>query len=213
LDDVERKQYLMNEIKIRPSTWVIGALLALAVLGLPSASPIAAGRGVGSPQPILAAAKAPSARVVIAGRYAGTVAIIEPQPLGELDLAFTLSDANGALSAAVDVKRTLVYAGAPALQGRITSSPGVVTPTFRLDSGVFDGMVSGRQVTRDFSLVGEVLNDGAVLQGQYEETIAGFTSQPLLVKAVFVVTRESGPPSGGDPPPPEHYVYLPMVVR
>jgi hypothetical protein len=128
---------------------------------------------------------------LISGRYAGTIVITEPVQLGVLDLAFDISKVEGTLTGTVVATQTQVYLGAPALQGSITSSSEAITSTFRLDSEDFSGEVSGRTVERRFTLVGEVLNEGDVLQGQYEETIEGFTPDPLLVRGTFLVVRPS----------------------
>ena len=128
---------------------------------------------------------------MISGTYVGTVVITEPIALGLLDLVFTLEDAGGVLSGAVDATRTLVFAGAPALHGSITGSVNGITPTLTITSDPFVELVSGRELQRSFALVGEVHAFGDTLQGDYNETMEGLTPEPLIVHGTFLVTRST----------------------
>jgi hypothetical protein len=210
----------MNTIKSKGTRLMISILLALPLLLLLSVLLTAAGQEGSDPalRPIAVEVTSVAETDLVSGRYVGTVAISTPVSLGVLDLAFHITDIDGTLSGAVDVTRTLVYAGAPLLQGSITSDPDAITPTFRIDSQVFDRVVSGRDVARSFALVGEAQSDGDVLQGQYTETIEGFTPAPLLVTGIFLVVRpsrtltESVPP-GPPPPGKDHFIYLPVVLK
>lgn len=92
---------------------------------------------------------------VLSGTYEGTVAITVPIQLGLLDLAFDLTDDGGTLTGHVNRSHTLVYDDEPALSGLVDTS--VTTPTFTLESALFDDVVSGRHVERQITLVGEVL--------------------------------------------------------
>jgi len=157
----------------------------------------------------------------LSGNYAGTVAISSPVSLGLLDLVFEIDDVDGVLAGAVSLTQTQVFLAAPALHGSITSSPDAITPTFRLDSEVFTATVSGREVVRHFSLVGEALNNGDVLRGQYEETIEGFTPNSLLITGAFLVVRPSRALTGSVAPAPiptpgppgDQFIYLPLILR
>lgn len=141
-----------------------------------------------APQAQLTAAtiSSPAASAVISGPYRGTIAVT----LGLLDMAFDITQAGSVITGAVDTARTLVFdtTPAPALHGVITHGNDI-TPTFYLASNVFDGIVSGRQVQRSFSLVGQSLEDGEILQGLYTEIITGFTPRPLVMEGIFMVTR------------------------
>jgi hypothetical protein len=125
------------------------------------------------------------------GTYAGSVTIDEPAALGALDLVINVTDNGGVLSGQVNGTKTQVFLGGPVFTGSVTSSQGI-TPTFRIDSELFTGQVSGRSVQRQFTLVGEVLKDMDTLRGQYTETITGFTPKPLLVKGKFLLVRPAG---------------------
>jgi hypothetical protein len=148
----------------------------------------------------------------VSGRYAGTVVVSTPVSLGVLDLAFEVGDVNGVLSGTVDATHTQVFLAEPMLQGSITSSPGAITPTFRLASEAFDVVISGRTVSRHFSLAGEVLKNGDVLQGQYEEVIEGFTPEPVMVTGTFLLVRPFGS-TGTSAPPEDQFIYLPLVLK
>lgn len=162
------------------------SIFLLCILVLLMAIPI----GVvarGNPAPSNTMAAAPQ----ITGAYAGSVTISEPAPLGALDLALNLIDTGGALSGQVNAARTQVFLGGPTFTGSVTASQGI-TPTFRIDSAVFAGVVSGRSVQRQFALTGEILNEANTLRGQYTETITGFTPHPLLVTGKFLLVRPNG---------------------
>ncbi|MCL4863920.1 MAG: hypothetical protein KJZ93_31220 [Caldilineaceae bacterium] len=165
------------------------SILLLCILVLLIAIPIGVvARGNPAPSNTMAAE---AAVPQITGAYAGSVTINEPAPLGALDLALNLIDTGGALSGQVNAARTQVFLGGPTFTGSVTASQGI-TPTFRIDSAVFAGIVSGRSVQRQFALTGEILNEANTLRGQYTETITGFTPHPLLVKGRFLLVRPNG---------------------
>jgi hypothetical protein len=139
----------------------------------------------------VAAQLAAPAAVVVAGSYAGTVAVSEPAPLGDLDLLLEITNANSQLTGQVNPLKTQVFLGGPTFTGSVTTN-GVVTPTVRIESQSFSGNVSGRTVTRRFVLTGEVLNNGDILRGEYTETIVGFKPHPMAVKGTFLLARPSG---------------------
>lgn len=186
----------IKQRRIHPLS-IIGILAAITLL---AATLIDERMVTASPAAQLAAGAEP---LVITGSYAGSVTISEPAPLGALDLALSVIDTSGALSGQVDAARTQVFLGGPSFTGSVTASQGV-TPTFRIDSAVFAGIVSGRSVQRQFTLAGEVLNEANTLRGQYTETITGFTPHPLLVTGKFLLVRPNGsralPPDGPNTP-------------
>jgi hypothetical protein len=141
---------------------------------------------------------------VISGTYAGTVAITSPVQLGVLDMAFDVGALGDTLTGTVDLARTLVYtssSGTPVLHGVVTGTDSL-TPTFRLSSETFDGFVSGRDVQRSFTLIGEAIESGEILQGTYTEIITGFTPDPMVMEGIFMVTR---------PPEPQDFSALTSV--
>jgi hypothetical protein len=170
----------MKFLQLRP----LHRLLTWLALLLPAAL---VGYQVVAAQP----AAAPSATELVAGSYTGTVIVSEPAPLGSLDLLLEITNANGALSGQVNPIKTQVFLGGPTFTGAVTSNQGV-TPTLRIESQTFSGLVSGRTVQRHFVLTGEVLDGGDRLQGEYTETIVGFKPQPMLVKGEFLLVRPSG---------------------
>ncbi len=135
------------------------------------------------------AAAALADTTVLSGTYQGTVAITVPVQLGVLDLALELEDNGGTLSGHVNDQWTLVYGNGemPTLHGSVDTS--AITPTFTIVSDPFNGQVSGRQVQRSFTLVGEALEGGEVLQGHYTEVITGFIPHPMTMEGLFMVTR------------------------
>ena len=165
---------------------VIFLLCALALTALMGARLAAAASGNHAlTQPQTAAGQ------TIAGTYAGSVTIAEPAPLGALDLVIDLTASGDALAGKVNAAKTQVFLGGPTVMGQVTASAGV-TPTVRIESESFTGVVSGRTVQRKFVLVGVVADEGNILRGEYTETITGFTPQPLLVKGSFLLARPDG---------------------
>lgn len=165
------------------SVLIFCVLVALVVIPL---SVAARGTGALSKMPIAQGAVGP-----LTGSYSGSVTVDEPTSLGELDLVFTVTEQGGTLSGKVNAAKTQVFLGGPTFTGSVIAGQGVTT-TFRIDSDVFTGFVSGRSVQRQFTLIGEVLDDADTLRGQYTETITGFTPKPLLVKGKFLLTRPTG---------------------
>lgn len=127
----------------------------------------------------------------IAGTYVGTVAITQPVPLGVLDIAFVLEDNENILSGQVEVTRTLLISGSPSLQGIITHTTDRITPTFRIESDLFTGVIAGTSVQRQFVLEGDVLSSGAVLDGIYSETVTGLLPEPMEIVGIFLASRPS----------------------
>lgn len=128
---------------------------------------------------------------LVAGSYAGSVNVREPAPLGALTLLIEITGTNGALAGQVNAIKTQVFLSSPTFTGIVTATQGV-TPTLRIESQTFAGVVSGRPVQRRFLLTGEVLDNGNILRGDYAETISGFQPKPLLVKGKFLLLRPDG---------------------
>jgi hypothetical protein len=130
--------------------------------------------------------QAAQAKAVVAGTYAGNVAISEPAPLGALTLVIGLTSNGGALSGEVDPTQTMVFLGGPSVTGQVSQG---AKPTIQLESETFTSVVSKRTIQRRFTLVGEVLDNGNSIKGDYVETITGFTPAPMVVKGKFLLTR------------------------
>jgi len=128
---------------------------------------------------------------LVAGSYAGSVNVREPAPLGALTMLIEITGTNGVLAGRVSALKTQVFLGSPTFTGIVTATQGV-TPTLRIESQTFAGVVSGRPVQRRFLLTGEVLDNGNILRGDYAETIVGFQPKPLLVKGKFLLLRPEG---------------------
>jgi RNase P/RNase MRP subunit p29 len=78
--------------------------------------------------------------------------------------------------------------------------------TVQIESETFTSVVSKRTIQRRFTLVGEVLDNGNSIKGDYVETITGFTPAPMVVKGKFLLTRPGDsqivlPPRVGGTPP------------
>ncbi|MCE7988380.1 MAG: hypothetical protein DYG89_45050 [Caldilinea sp. CFX5] len=166
----------MNLLQLQPRHRLLTWLALLLLVALVSYGQVAA---------------QPAAPELVAGSYAGTVNVMEPAPLGALDLLLEITNANGALSGQVNAIKTQVFLGGPTFTGSVTASQGVTT-TVRIESQTFSGTVSGRTVQRRFVLTGDVLDGGETLRGVYTETIVGFKPQPMLVKGAFLLVRPSG---------------------
>lgn len=128
----------------------------------------------------------------VTGTYVGVVIVSEPAELGSLDLVFNITSRDSTITGNVDAARTQVFLGGPVITGNIAAGSSI-TPTIRLDSKTFDSVVSGREVQRQFTLTGDILDKGNKLQGKYTETIIGFTPKPLQVTGTFLVVRLEGP--------------------
>jgi hypothetical protein len=133
----------------------------------------------------------PATTVTVTGTYAGSVTVADPTALGTLDLVLNITDNGGTLTGQVNAAKTQVFLGGPTFTGTVTTNQ-VITPTLRIASPIFSGQVSGRTVQRQFTLVGEVLNNADTLRGEYTETITGFTPKPLHVKGKFILVRPAG---------------------
>lgn len=171
----------MSTLQLRKGQLLIPAL-ALLLLALVTLQINA--RGAAAPGQALAVE-------LVSGTYVGGVTVREPAPLGTLDLRLDIVGTNGKLTGQVNPIKTQVFLGGPTFTGQVTVTQGL-TPTVRIDSQTFSGTVSGRAVQRRFVLVGEVLDQGNGLRGDYTETIIGFKAQPLLVKGSFLLLRPTG---------------------
>jgi hypothetical protein len=149
--------------------------------------------------------------VVVAGSYAGTVMVSDPAPLGDLDLLIDIVSTNGQLTGQVNPAKTQVFLGGTTFTGSVTTN-GVVTPTLRIESQTFSGLVSGRTVQRHFVLTGEVLERGDELRGVYTETIVGFKPHPMLVKGTFLLVRPAGATAIITVPTPKGATPTPRVT-
>lgn len=166
-------------------------LLALAIAPLRMAA-----RSAGAAEPLAVAALQAPADTNLTGHYVGTVAVTSPVQLGVLDLAIDLTSQGATFSGQVSEERTLIVAGAPAVQGSITGSIGGITPTLRLESASFPDTVANQAVTRRFRLEGEVLDGGRLLQGVYTEELTGYLPEPLIIKGRFLLSRPGAGDSG-----------------
>jgi hypothetical protein len=127
------------------------------------------------------------ATAVISGTFRGTVAITEPVRLGVVDIAFELEDEGGTLSGTLSNTDTLAFSWEgqpPALHGVVSGD------RFTLASEPFYATVSERKVQRQFTVVGQAIEEDGRLEGLYTEVITGFVPEPITVVAMFVA---SGP--------------------
>lgn len=122
------------------------------------------------------------------GTYTGTIAINEPLALGVLDISLTLTETNGTLTGKLNDEQALAFSDSPVLSGNIAATNSV-TPTFTIASAPFGGVVSEREVKRQFTINGEIHEDGDVILGTYRETIEGFTPDALTVEGLFLASR------------------------
>ncbi len=120
-----------------------------------------------------------------------------PPDLGSIDLSLTLSQTNNALNGYVSLAKTLVYsvehtlgAGTSAVKIGPYLSGGVNGANITVQSEKIALTVSGRLVQRQFRLVStNVTNNGAQLEGEYRETLWGYTSAPITVIGAFTLQR------------------------
>jgi|GEM_PF-2539487 len=126
--------------------------------------------------------------LLVQGSYTGTIAINEPLALGVLDISLIITEANDSLTGILNDSGSLAFAHAAALTGNITSRT-ATSATFTLVSAPSTSIVSGRQVTRAFTINGSVHENGDIILGGYEEQITGFTPQTLIAQGMFLATR------------------------
>lgn len=132
------------------------------------------------------------------GSYYGTATITSPANLGTIDLAFTL-DVSGTLiqhdTSYIMLDKTLLFPAVPPQLvskdvGPRVKSGSLSATAFGLTTDDFTSVVSGKTVTRKVELLGvSVTNGGNSLSGNYNETITGLTSQPVVVTGTFILVR------------------------
>ncbi len=120
-----------------------------------------------------------------------------PPDLGSIDLSLQLNQSGSAVSGYVSLDKTLVYS--------IEHTLGSGTAAVKIGpyiNGIFDGtnlnlqsekvtlVVSGRTVQRQFRLTGtSTVADGGQVNGEYRETLWGYTSVPVTVIGNFTLQR------------------------
>jgi hypothetical protein len=120
-----------------------------------------------------------------------------PPDLGSIDLSLMLNQIDNALSGYVSLDKTLVYSvehtigsGASAVKIGPYLSGVVNGTTLNVESEQLSLTVSGRPVQRQFRLMTtNVTNNGAELNGEYRETLWGYTSAPITVIGTFTLQR------------------------
>ncbi|MBI1297487.1 hypothetical protein GC175_21320 [bacterium] len=126
----------------------------------------------------------------IGGLYEGSFALNTPANLGAIDLGFTITRTNGALTATLCPSCTPVVTQPVPMTGNFAESGGVVT-SFSLASTSFTQNANGLPVTRIIRLSGEVSEDGDVVQGVYEEELRGLGASPIVAQGRFIATRRT----------------------
>ena len=120
-----------------------------------------------------------------------------PPDLGSIDLSLMLSQTNNALNGYVSLDKTLVYSvehtlgsGASAVKIGPYLSGGVNGSNVNVQSEKISLTVDGRALQRQFRLVStSVTNNGAQLEGEYRETLWGYTSALVTVIGAFTLQR------------------------
>jgi len=120
-----------------------------------------------------------------------------PPDLGSIDLSLQLDQNGNALSGYVSLDKTLVYsvehtlgAGTSAVKIGPYLSGGVNGANINVQSEKTALTAGGRAVQRQFRLVStNVTNNGAQLEGEYRETLWGYTSAPITVIGAFTLQR------------------------
>ena len=120
-----------------------------------------------------------------------------PPDLGSIELSLTLSQNNNALNGHVTLDKTLVYSvehtlgsGASAVKIGPYLSGVVNGANINVQSEKINLAVDGRALQRQFRLLTtNVANNGAELNGEYRETLWGYTSEPITVIGAFTLHR------------------------
>lgn len=171
--------------------------------------------------------------VALEGAYPGTlndVATPQPLDLGSIELALALSQSDDDVTGYVVLSDTLVFTREHMITVTpVGPPPGPGTPaptpheldvgpqvqgsfdgaTLQLQSEQFVAVVSGRRVTRQFSLVSSgIWDNGATVEGEYRETLWGYAPEPSTLVGTFSLHRPVFPSAGFD-----NDSYLPLIVR
>ncbi|MEZ4866434.1 MAG: Ig-like domain-containing protein [Caldilineaceae bacterium] len=117
--------------------------------------------------------------------------------LGSIDLSITLDQNNNTLNGYVSLDKTLVYSvehtlglGAAAIKIGPYLSGVVNGANISVQSEKSSLVVDARALQRQFRLVTtNVANDGGELNGEYRETLWGYTSAPVTVIGAFTLHR------------------------
>jgi len=126
--------------------------------------------------------------------YKGTVTISDPGELGVIDLAIDIENQKDYFTGHIAIGRCLVF---PA--NSETGKGPVVTGFFdgnsiSLSSEVFFSEIAGKEVSRQIIL--ESTNRCKkcdILEGDYTETVSGFTSNSITIHGTFVLARPTTP--------------------
>jgi predicted outer membrane repeat protein len=138
----------------------------------------------------------------IGGSYFGSVVITSPLPVALQVLNFGLVNLDGVLSGTVNVTETALYNGEIGLHG-VTDGD-----TFTVTSDVINHVVLGRDVQRQFTLVGYAVEGGEILKATYTDVVTNLLPSPVVEQGRFSASRP-GTPGGGKG---AHSVYLPLVI-
>lgn len=148
-------------------------------------------------------------QAVTTGVYSATLAPPTPTPsskpvdLGRVDLALQLNQTGNRVSGYVDLSKTLIFTVEHTLPGPPALAVGPYVTgvfdgvNFRLTAEAVKTVVTGRTITRQFSLVGAIApgnnapGDSATLVGEYRETLWGYASEPLTIIGAFTLKRPS----------------------
>ena len=138
----------------------------------------------------------------VIGVYSDTLSIppagADTSPdLGSIDLSIMLNQTDNALSGYVSLDKTLVYStehtvgsGASAINIGPYLSGVVNGANISVQSEKRSLVIDGRALQRQFRLMTtSVTNDGAELNGEYRETLWGYTSAPITVVGAFTLQR------------------------
>ncbi|MEM7802504.1 MAG: Ig-like domain-containing protein, partial [Chloroflexota bacterium] len=123
-------------------------------------------------------------------RYIGTVSILEPVPLGTLDIGFSLEIGQDNM-----VSGSLCIACGPLFKSDgevpISGSYSPVDGSVTFKTGAVPYEIAGRTAYRTWEFSGELTDGRNLIEGSYTETVTGFITRPVVATGNFLVSRPS----------------------
>jgi len=126
------------------------------------------------------------------GLYNGTLVITAPVNIGVMDMTIQLTSTKGTSTGYVLDSAISHFAQNPAINASVYEINDI--PKFTIQSDSFIDIIAGKTITqtiRAFSINGEALSDGNILTGTYNETITGYTQEPLQIAGSVLLTKQT----------------------
>ncbi len=124
----------------------------------------------------------------IGGQYYGGMIITAPVPMAGQLLDLSMVNIDGVLTGTLLLTRTAIVAGQVGLTGQASPDPRG-GQDFILTSQPFTTSLSGRTITRTFTLEGRSSADGNLLEASYHGQVLGLLPEPVEEQGSFTASR------------------------